>query len=313
MIRFRAVVVAALGLSLTACSSSPSAPQAGSSTGAPPAASSAAGTTLVTALGRIAATEYSRRHVRFSDNDAIRKIGNMWEEMAGYGSQDLVMLELQGEFGLRNGQARYAVTAGESPGRLVVLAGGQDASKIRSALTAKGWTADGDRLVAPKQSADAEVIGAKSLLPQVRLAGDEMLVGSDTAPLTDVVTDPGKSLAADPAVRSLADCLGDVVLAELAGPVAVGVPRPSAGGKIRAVVCSSWDSDASATAAAQRQRTAYSSGRSRSAPDTPYAELFRDVDVTATGRMVRVEATVAGPSTVLDAFVQRDLPALTLS
>ncbi|WP_344510488.1 hypothetical protein [Dactylosporangium maewongense] len=300
----RVILAFSLAFSMAACSSKPKRTKNRSSdhsnagvTGTSPtrrASSTPSGTAFLTALGRIEAGDATRKVVRFSDTTALNGLGAEWKALAGYGTHSASPGE---GYGINHTTATYAVTAGTGP-IVTVLAGGQDPATVQAALTAKGWTADGDRLIAPKQSADR----AAGVYPVVRAIGSDVLIGSAGATL-DVVS-AARSLAGDPVPRSLADCLGGVVVAHYAstatGAVAVGTLRPSSDAKIHAVVCSAAASPAAAEQSAAAQRTAYGSG---TAP-------LANATVTVTGSVVRVDGVVTGPKVVLDAFTRSALPGL---
>ncbi|WP_327003338.1 hypothetical protein OHA72_51095 [Dactylosporangium sp. NBC_01737] len=315
MYSLRVILAFALVCSMVACTSKPkrsksknSGTTGSSATGRASSTPGAAGAgqVFLTALGRIVATDATRTAVRFSDSAALGGLGGDWTALAGYGATDAVLAQAQGA-GIRSTQARYAVTAGTGPavtGPVVtVLSGGQDPAAVKTALTAKGWTADGDRLVAPAAAGGA--------YPMVRAIGSDVLMGRDAALLA--TADQAKSLAADPVLRSLAECLGGVVVAQYADTpadtIAVGALR-SGDGRTHAVVCSAWPSPSAAQGAAAAQKTAYWSYRSPIDGQTPIAAQFDEVTVTVTGSVVRVDSVVARPDVVLDAFTGQRLPYL---
>ncbi|MEV4513277.1 hypothetical protein AB0K00_30410 [Dactylosporangium sp. NPDC049525] len=311
----RVVLAFALVFSVAACTSKP---KRSKSKGAGTAGSAAtgrasstpgaggAGQVFLTALGRIVATDATRKAVRFSDSTALVRLGGDWQALAGYGATDAVLAQAQGA-GIRQAQARYAVTAGTGPAvtgpAVTVLAGGQDAAAVQAALTAKGWTVDGDRLMAPAKAAGA--------YPMVRAVGSDVLMAKDAALLA--TADQATSLAADPVLRSLAECLGGVVVAQYAATpvdtIAVGALR-SGDGRTHAVVCSAWPSPNAAQGAAAGQKTAYESYRSPIDGQTPTAAQFDEIRVAVIGSVVRLDSVVAGPNVLLDAFTQQRLPYL---
>ncbi|WP_238008325.1 hypothetical protein KZZ52_58615 [Dactylosporangium sp. AC04546] len=265
---------------LAACSSPPAADVA-------PAAVPSAVTpdaVLLTALGRVAAGAGS---VRFSDDEELRTIQsvapgpNTWGEIALFGSSG-IGTESQ-RYGVRIDQAVYTVTVGAAPSQAVLVSGQQDAALLKTTLGKLGYKAEGDRLVAP--AAAAAPVG------QVRTLGTDVVLGGHSASL-----DVFSGSAVDPALTALATCLGDVVVAQLSGRVAVGV-RASRTAEIRTVVCTTWDSPAAASAAADKQRAAYPAPAS--------------AEVTASGAVVRAVSTVKSPRTMFESLDKQTLPGIT--
>ncbi|MGI5236838.1 hypothetical protein [Dactylosporangium sp. CA-139066] len=290
----------------------PAAPSATSSATAP-----GGGSRLLEALAHVADSDATRARFDFSDVAFLGTIGGPgWAGIRYQGARN-VSLKLVGDAGLPIGAAQYAVTAGEEPRHVIVFAGGQDVAAVAAALRKLGWTADGDRFVAPAAAMTPAPPNDGGLIPagQARASGADLLVGGQASDLADAAPAGRATLAQRPAVAALAGCLGDVVAAlgrfrPAGGYLAVaaaGVRRPaSAEEKPRAVLCTATKSASDAEAVAEQLRQGFRTGRS--------AQQYGDVTVTVLGgpeHLVRAEATAAAPGTMLFTFAGYGLPGET--
>ncbi|MFB9445467.1 hypothetical protein Dvina_19155 [Dactylosporangium vinaceum] len=283
----------------------------------PPAA---AATPFLTALGRISATDNTRKQIVFSETAAMVKLTEgRWSQMSVRGAQPFGP-EME-QFGIVTKAANWSITAGAPPSHVMVIDGGQDTALVKSSLQKLGYTLDGDILKAPTDYNEALTASIAPLLPQARVTGSDVLVAGRSGTFTDVTTDAGTSLAADARVKAIVDCLGDVVTADIyttfkAVPaVAVGVRRPqTSAATAQAVVCTAWTSTDAAKVAASQQENAYATGSSRRSQKA-YNSMYSTVTVKVLDgpqHLVQVLSTAGSPSYVFDQLNTRDLPGVPL-
>jgi len=283
----------------------------------PPAA---AATPFLTALGRIAATDNTRKQIVYSETAAMVKLTEgEWSQMAARGAQPFGP-EME-QFGIVTKAANWSITAGAAPSHVMIIAGGQDTALVKTSLQKQGYTLDGDILKAPSEFADDLTASLAPLLPQARATGSDVVVAGRTGAFTDVITDASTSLAADARVKEIVDCLGDVVTADIyttlkAVPVvAVGVRRPeTSAATAQAVVCTAWASTDAAKTAANQQENAYatgSSGRNKKAYSSMYSAVTVKV-LDGPQHLVQALSTANSPSSVFYQLITRDLPGVPM-
>ncbi|MFF5227956.1 hypothetical protein [Dactylosporangium sp. NPDC000521] len=276
-------------------------------------------TELVKALGRLADTEDIRKNIRFADEAvAIRfpRGSANWRKLIGRGSTRLQpeVTDLAA-YGIRLDNSEHVVTAGTPLRDVTLVAGGQDPVAVADHLFTVGWRDDGRGQVAPRALTEDGLRFLPLALPRVHGEGFDLFIGGDDANWDDVRAAPVRSLAANPTIRALADCLGDVVAANIRTQVrderpyvlAAGVHRKGAGsGKpAEVVVCSSWSTAEDMDRSVTEQRQEYAQGRP--------GEVFRDVEVTAVGgerHLVRVTADSGEPDAILAMLDHGDAPAM---
>jgi hypothetical protein len=244
------------------------------------------------------------------------------------GASSLIDLgvQLSSDTGISIFTEDYAISAGNPPRMVTLLHGGQSASLVTSRLGKLGWKQDNGTLTGPSPlSGGSEATGLYALqMHTVRADGSDVRIGrSDTA--SDQLGSPsGSTLAANPLVSALADCLGDVVAAQiqvggdLGGKrptgLAIGVRRPASNSATpHAVACVAWSSQAAATQYTADARKALSSGRSL-ATDQPYSNLLSHPTVTSVGggqNIIQWQAdTTRRADQIFQMYEASDLPAL---
>ncbi|GAA3389384.1 hypothetical protein [Cryptosporangium minutisporangium] len=290
---------------------------------------------LVRALERISASDTTRQQITFDDTAALTELSDDADPAVGFGglvlagspalSGDLKTVEKT--TGLRPRSASFTISAGRTPAVVAVVAGGQNADDVEKTLTASGWKADGDQLVA---SPDGSVSDGTTLpihLARVRADGSDVVYAGNGARVSDVgrsgsARADGDTLADDRRVAALADCLGDVVAAtfvvgqQQGSPtmVAVGVRRPKTGDDTpRAVTCTAWSTSAAADAYTTDLRDALARGTTASSR-RPYAELLKSATVQEIGGDEHVVGWQAETPTsavlILQMAWRNELPAL---
>jgi hypothetical protein len=293
------------------------------------------GTGLDAALSHVADTPATRVQVSYDDTAELVKLsGNDpgstkgFAGLLGLGSGALVDLyaSLASDTGISLLREDYAVTAGNPPQALTLLHGGQDATLVTSRLTKLGWKQGSGMLTGPSSPAgDSQAAFLYALqLHVVRAGGADVAFGGSGADLGNIGSPPGSTLAGDPLVSALADCLGDVVAAQvfvggdLGGrnpvAVAVGVRTPASDAATpRAIACVAWQSQAGAAQYATDARKALSSGLSL-ATNQPYSAQLAHPSVTNVGgsqHLVQWEADTPGrASLIFQMPLDRDLPGL---
>jgi hypothetical protein len=318
---------ALVGLALSAAGCSSSSGGSGSDTG----------TGLQAALSRIADTASNRSQITYDDTAELVALAGSnpgstkgFAGLRGWGVSAVVVdtETLPGNAGFNLFGEQYGISAGTPPATLSLMAGGQSAAQITSHLASLGWRRSGGRLVGPSLAAASSVAGPLALnMAQVLPAGADVVFGGSAANLSQIGSPHGATLASDPAISALAQCLGNVVAAGIfsggylggagpaAGPtaVAVGISRPSSNAATpHAVVCVSWSSQAASATYASELPRAFS-GVSV-AQDVPYSTLLTHPTVTDVGGGQHVvEWQADTPQSALTVFSLVDdmgLPAL---
>lgn len=307
---------------------------AGCSTGGTAGGGAAAGNGLAAALARVSDTANNRSAIYY-DNTAelvtltgksLKAETNGYAQLRGQGA--IVLLStlafLTDDTGIKLFDENYAISAGSPPASLMLIAGGQDTSLVTGRLVKEGWKKDADgTLAGPAPAAAGGSTGQYAqFMKQVRVANSDLLAGGSTADLSQLGSPPGKTLAADPGISALADCLGNVVAATIYGgtsitaaptEVAVGISQPaSASARPHAVVCVSWPSQAAAGAYASNVRKALATGLSP-ATTGRFSALLPQATVTSVGGSAHVVKWQADTSAVSTVFQMQDddaLPAL---
>jgi hypothetical protein len=231
------------------------------------------------ALSRVAATDVTRGWVGY---DAIAELTGVVGKTPKGGLASLLLFgtelvnlsvarQAPTDTGIAPLDADYGISAGKQPQMVTVLIGGQHADRIGTSITTLGWTRNGDRYVAPAKAKLPASIYALEF-NQVRPDGSDVVIGRPGVDLGTAGHPAGRTLADDPTFSGIADCLGDVAVAELTNrwstikhPAGwpVGVPSGVQVGKLteigvgvltpkstsdtpRAVVCTAWADKAAA-------------------------------------------------------------------
>lgn len=281
------------------------------------------------ALSRIAATDATRTAVSYDDTATLVEVAGAtsydgYGYLRGLGAPALAAYStiLAEQASVDLAAADFTISAGEPPGTVGLVAGGQDADAATSGLTAVGYEEAGDHLVAPALAESDPSWGALSLaMAQVRLTGSDAVYGYQDSDLADGVDPSEPTLADDPLIAALANCLGDVVAAQIstadigAKPtaVAVGVRIPDGPDETaQATVCVSWADEGAADRYAENLPDALSAD----SPGTgqPYADLLTETKVTNLGGDAHVvsltAATPDSPFLIFQMLARVDLPGL---
>jgi hypothetical protein len=291
------------------------------------------GSGLDAALARIADTANTRNQIFYDDTSELVKLAGTnpvgtkgFALLRGMGAGALaesVYVSPQ-ELGINLYGENYALSAGLPPQMLTVLAGGQNASQVTSHLTKLGWKRSGAKLLAPAStSGTTEEIA--EILGQVQPSGADVLIASSHASMTQVGSPSGQTLAGDPVISALANCLGNVVAAEMfsgayfahtgATEVAVGVTQPASDTATpRAVACVAWSTQAKAAQYTTNLRKALASGVAPSL-NRRYSTFLTNTSVTSPGGSQNVVGwqadTPGNASQVFNLVDEFGLPALS--
>lgn len=309
------------------------------------------GTGLRRALARVAANGDTRASVTYDATGELTKLVGRQPGGSGFGALLLDGTSLgqlgqdaPGDTGIAPLDADYGISAGLPPRTVSVLVGGQHSDRVATALTKLGWTRSGDHYAAPALNTGTGNNQAVYLLnlAQVRTDGPDVVFGTHGADLGTAGHPQGKTLADDQPTGALADCLGDVVVAQLttgyqpgtkrlppaaqtrvraAGvqidkltEVAVGVRSPKpASDTPRAVVCTAWADQSAADGYAAALPGVLASGASL-ATNEPYAQLLHNQETDNVGggaHVVEWSADEANQATlVINMMRAEDLPGL---
>jgi hypothetical protein len=305
------------------------------------------GASLMTALAHVADTANNRSWIWYDDTAAIGPISGAGSSPGyqrkgfaslrgiGTGTSTLESAQAAKDTGIDIYNEGYSISAGTLPRELTLVDGGQNAQVVSTGLGALGWRDNRGTLQAPPLS-DFMAPGGKSLaaasyrpiLDQVKASGSDVKYGDSGTDLDEIGSPSGPTLAGDPLISALANCLGDVVAAEFnvhgsyygqpvgRGPVeaAIGILRPASNAATpRTVVCAAWQSESAASRYAADVRKAIFSETSITGKQRYPTELT-DSTVTVGGggqHIVEWRAdTPTGAATVFGMMQLYDLPAL---
>jgi hypothetical protein len=306
------------------------------------------GASLLTALAHVADTANNRSWIWYSDTAAIAQIAGTGSSPAyqrkgfgslrgmGAGTSTLGSAQAAKDTGIDIYNEGFAISAGTLPKELTLVDGGQNELAVTVGMASLGWQDNRGTLtapplsgvMAPPGSASFRALTYRPILDQVKASGPDVAFGGAGTDLREIGSPSGSTLARDPLIRALANCLGDVVAAEFnvhgsyfgqrvgRGPVevALGVPRPASNTAMpRAVVCAAWPSEDAAKQYAGDVQAAISSGESITGKQRYATELTNSTVTTLGGvsHIVRWQAdTPAGVGTVFGMMQLYDLPAL---
>jgi len=324
----------AVGVALSACSSSGSGPSVPSSD-------------LGKALAQVTAGK-SLPDIEFGRPAAILtadggKQTGPYSRAGGYGTGELASYATitPGALGFNALQATWAVTAGEPPRSGTLLAGLPSLSSVGAKSTALGATkhTSGSQTVYRFRADNAVSLSDRlakafsgGLSPNVlSVDGSDLRVARAVAGL-DLVSGGDPTLAGDKAYTALARCLDDPLAAMLTAsipkptrqtPATTTPPTPgvravavglsgSQGVRPTEQLCVAADTGKHATDIAASIRKALASGRSHQANE-PWTDLLSNVSVSTSGSLVTVTAhpkqSVGG--VLLTALANADLPGLS--
>ncbi|HVV19630.1 MAG TPA: hypothetical protein VHF06_09360 [Pseudonocardiaceae bacterium] len=321
---FTAAGAAVLVLSLAACDSSPV-------TG--PDGSVRAPTALVLALSRVADDAGARTEIYYDDTSALVRLAGTRVTAQGFGMlrgtgagqlQEISQV-ITDQPGIRLDKADFTILAGSPPREVGLVAGGQQDATITGNLTKAGWRQKGNTLVGPSPTSaggDPNVMPLLALsMAKVRADGADLVYGESDADL-DLIGGSGPTLATDPLIGAVANCLGDVVAAEIMAPypgnhqvtvLATGVPRPKSNTDTpHAVVCTGWSSADAAGKYATLARQQLTTGTSV-VTDEKYDTLLHNPSVTTVGgaaHLVRWEVETSQAERLFQMIENSDVPGL---
>jgi hypothetical protein len=228
--------------------------------GATSSAREGSGASLLTALAHVADTASNRSWIWYDDTAAIARIAGTGSSPAyrrkglgslrgmGTGTSTLESAQAAKDTGIDIYNEGYSISAGTLPKEMTLVHGGQNAQAVTASLVALGWQDNRGTLKAPPPSdvivpADSPLARApyRFILGQVKASGPDVKFGNSGTDLDEIGSPSGPTLASDPLISALANCLGDVVAAEFnvhgsdygqpvgRGPieVAIGVLRPA--------------------------------------------------------------------------------------
>lgn len=248
-------------------------------------------------------------------------------QLRGMGASSLlqVMTTLPGDTGINPFDENYAISAGNPPAMVTLVAGGQDASQVTGRLTKIGYKKAGDGiLTAPSLTSSAIGGGYSTFIGKAQAVNSDVLIGTSAADLSQIGSPSGPTLADDADIEALAGCLGNVVAATFFGgpgsgitaaptETAAGISQPaSATATPHAVVCVSWPTQAAADTYAANVRKALATGLSpalneRFSAILPHATV---TDVGGDAHVVEWQADPANVTTVFNMQASDALPAL---
>lgn len=312
-----ALAVVAAGALVSACSSG----------------GSGAGSGLTAALSRIADTSNTRSSIDYDNTAALvalagkRISGKGYATLTGSGAAILqsAIPELQSQAAINMFDEQYSISAGQPPSVLGVLAGGQNSAQVTKGLTKQGWKKQGNQLVMLALNLENQLDSATGgQLARVQPSGSDVIYGMAQANLSQAGSPSGTTLAQDPLISAVANCLGNVVAAEITGKysgpaqkpaaVAVGISSPSSSTAAPHVVaCVAWPSSAAASKYAANLRKVLSSGFSPEL-DERWSAVLSHASVTSIGGSQNVvEWQAQTPGRAEEAFQlieSENLPAL---
>ena len=296
------------------------------------------GTGLETALARVSDSPNNQSAIYYDNTAELVSLAgkSLGAEAKGYGAlrgtgaPNLVssLGTLTSDTGINLFGENYAITVGEPPASVTLVANGQDDSLVTGKMTKLGWKkGDGGTLAGPPLSTaslDTETALYAISMRKVQAANSDVVVGGASADLGQIGSPSGSTLADDTGMKALAGCLGNVVAATMysgryanikAAPteVAVGISQPAkATAAPHAVVCVSWPNQAAADTYEANVRKELATGMSLRTVER-YSSLLRHAAVTNVGGDAHVVEWQADPSTAETVFemqVNNDLPAL---
>lgn len=301
---------------------------------------SLAATGFRAALAHVAATDTTRAYVSYDDTAALVAVAGKdlapaaddrahYGQLRGNGVPSLTpyAFVLHDSAGLALFDAKYTISGGMPPNQVGFVSGGQPADQLTKGFTGLGWHQDGNRLVAPGMAdiKDDTLGAAVFSLAQLSAADGNLRYGSQSAKLDDIGGTPAHSLADDPLIGALADCLGPVAAATIdARGTSPAKPHPKAIALgLRApkqktdtphlVACAAFGNADDATSYRDRVRKALTTGTSL-ASNQPWHELLTSpsvADPTGDQHIVAWQADAPDHANLaVDLLARNDLPAL---
>jgi hypothetical protein len=268
---------------------------------------------LLPALGRVRATDSTRKHIRYGDLAATRALveadQKRFQKLHVDSSGDLGVFSpsISDNLGFDPLSFREGVKAGIAGDWAAILWGDYDVDAVDKRFAAFGiersttdgattWTIDADNR-RPDSGPLIWIAGPKALNNvRTRPGSFAYAIRRDTLAW---VTDPGDdTLARDPKIKALAGCLGDVVAGLISAEptkvvetVAAGVRAPSAT-DVTEVICIAPGSRERAEEIRRHASEELSTGKPRLL-DNPWSELLPAAEAELTGERSDVVRVVA--------------------
>lgn len=288
----------------------------------------ATGSTLTAALSRMPAAGLGTDgYFEFGDSARLRQLAGtdaaLWrfQENTGASALSTYATYTVATIGVDLSTAGSALTVGQAPRTMIVIAGGQDPAKIAAAATKSGWT--GGEVLSRKldiSKGSSAAVGISLVAPKIRPIGPDVVLSQAGGDPTGVAAIDGTatpSAAALPGVKAAINCLGDVpsatgadlASADASDWTAVGAGAGAAG-TASSVICLGSPDTATANSLAATVRSALDTGRSKRSGQ-PWRELLQSAEVDVlpgTPTMVRVTAGTATAVLGLQLLTGRDIP-----
>ncbi|MBN1174199.1 MAG: hypothetical protein JXA67_18655, partial [Micromonosporaceae bacterium] len=288
---------------------------------------------LQRALNRVALTEDTRTHISYGETAALVSLaGDDWSETKGFaelrtmGADQIGPYAMQAaeDIGIALAKADYAISAGSGAKSIGVISGGQQRDKVIGGLTRRGWTQQAaDVLAAPESVAEtAAVRQYVQMLGRVKIDDGDIMYGPSGTDLLAMGDPSGKALLDDARIAALADCLGDVVAAEIeavSGPngrsaIAIGVRRPKNNSATpNSIICTAWSGSSESSRYASLASAALNSGKATTGQ--AYSEVLRGAVVEPKGGRDNIVSlhgdTPDGPLVAFQLYARGDVPGLT--
>lgn len=288
----------------------------------------AAGSALATVLSRVPAADLGDGSFEFGDSARLRQLAGtdaaVWKFQVNTGASTLSSYAAYTvpTIGVDLSAAGSALTVGEPPRSMIVITGGQDGSKINAAATRSGWTAGQvlSRSLDLSNSSTATA-GISLVAPKIRPIGADVVLsqpGGDPTTVTAsgvVASSPADQI---PGMKASITCLGDVATAfgadvsaaDPSGWTAVGSGAGAGAGTASSVICLGAADPGTATALADKVRSALDTGRSRRSGQ-PWKTMLPSAKVEVlpgSPTMVRITSTTATAALVAAMLASGDIP-----
>lgn len=315
-----AIALASTGLLLIAgCSDGGNADDSGGGGGSQSASSSRPSSGKSDSVLHQALSRFSSKaagdslQVEFGDTSHIASIaakeGATWNGLAAVGASTILEgYDYADQLAIKLDAADYAISVGQAPGVVTLIAGGQDADAVTTAAKSLGY---GGAEVLSQDMNVSKVITVG--INQIKAAGSDVVLGGSGADL-GYVDSKGTTLADDADIASLSDCLGDPAAAYLADNnghrVGLGVTEDH--GATVSTMCITADSGSAAKSLADEVKQDLASGAVEGGKK--YADMFGDSKVAVVSddvvQAIMPNADGMNANTLFTMLAQGDLPGL---
>jgi len=278
------------------------------------AASDTSASVLDKALGRFSGEAVGDSlQAEFGDASRLAELtakqSATWSGLQSTGSSAILEgYDYASQLAIKLSAADYAVSVGQAPGVVTLVAGGQDASAVTSAAKSLGYSG-GDVLSQDMNVSKLITVG----INQVEATGQDVVLAGSGADL-GLVDAKGTTLADDDDIAALSDCLGDPAAAYLSDvdDHRVGLGVADDDGAAVSTICVKADDGSAAKTLAADVKQELASGTV--AGGTAYTEMFTDSKVSVVaGDVVKATLTNADgteANTVFTMLAQGDLPGV---